>query len=73
LITSFRWSSHWSQARQIEPPSSAGVGPADGRASVFSLAASSELLSLLGVAERLLAVTGDAVVLCPTYGETADR
>jgi hypothetical protein len=40
---------------------------------VFSLAASSELLSLLGVAERLLAVTGDAVVLCPTYGETADR
>jgi ArsR family transcriptional regulator, cadmium/lead-responsive transcriptional repressor len=45
----------------------------EGRASVFSLAASSELLNLLGAAERLLAVTGDAVVLCPTYGETANR
>jgi hypothetical protein len=27
------------------------------------------LLDLLASAERLLAATGDAVVLCPTYGE----
>ena len=28
-----------------------------------------ELLSLLGAAEQLLAATGNAVVLCPVYGE----
>jgi ArsR family transcriptional regulator len=28
-----------------------------------------ELLSVLGAAEQLLAATGDAVVLCPVYGE----
>lgn len=39
-----------------------------GRASMFSLARP-ELLDLLASAERLLAATGDAVVLCPTYGE----
>lgn len=39
-----------------------------GRASLFSLT-HPELLELLGVAERLLAATGDAVVLCPTYGD----
>jgi ArsR family transcriptional regulator, cadmium/lead-responsive transcriptional repressor len=39
-----------------------------GRASVFSLA-HPELLALLSAAETLLAATGDAVVLCPVYGE----
>lgn len=39
----------------------------EGRASVFSLARP-ELLDLLASAERLLAATGDAVSLCPTYG-----
>lgn len=41
---------------------------AQGRASVFSLARP-ELLELLSAAERVLAATGDAVTLCPTYGE----
>jgi DNA-binding transcriptional ArsR family regulator len=40
---------------------------ADGRASRYSLARP-ELLDLLVSAERLLNATGDAVVLCPTYG-----
>ena len=39
-----------------------------GRASMFSLTTRAELLELLGAAERLLALTGDAVDLCPTYG-----
>jgi DNA-binding transcriptional ArsR family regulator len=43
-----------------------------GRASLFSLARP-ELLDLLASAERLLAATGDAVVLCPNYGEAANR
>lgn len=43
----------------------------EGRASVFSLA-HPELLELLAAAESLLAATGDAVTLCPTYG-TRDR
>lgn len=42
-----------------------------GRASVFSLAVGEELLELLAAAERVLAVTGDAVDLCPTYGSRA--
>ena len=42
-----------------------------GRASLFSLAARPELLDLLSAAERLLAATGDQVVLCPVYGEAA--
>lgn len=37
-----------------------------GRASVYSLAVGEELRALLSSAERLLAVTGDAVGLCPT-------
>ena len=41
-----------------------------GRASVFTLARP-ELLALLSAAETLLAATGDAVVLCPVYGEEA--
>jgi hypothetical protein len=32
-----------------------------------------ELLTLLSAAEELLAATGDAVVLCPTYGAAASR
>lgn len=38
-----------------------------GRASMFSLS-QPELMNLLASAERLLAATGDAVVLCPVYG-----
>ena len=44
-----------------------------GRASLWSLGHPTELLALLTAAERLLAGTGDAVTLCPTYGEAADR
>lgn len=39
-----------------------------GRASVFSLTARPELMELLAAAERLLAATGDRVVLCPRTG-----
>ena len=42
-----------------------------GRASMFSLAAGPELMAVFGAAERLLAVTGDAVELCPRYGRHA--
>ncbi|HEV7212545.1 MAG TPA: metalloregulator ArsR/SmtB family transcription factor [Blastococcus sp.] len=44
-----------------------------GRASMWSLTTAPELLDVLAAAERLLAVTGDAVALCPTYGEAAHR
>lgn len=44
-----------------------------GRASLWSLNHSADLLELLAAAERLLAATGDAVALCPTYGEAAPR
>ena len=44
-----------------------------GRASMWSLATAPELVDLLAAAERLLAATGDAVALCPTYGEAADK
>ena len=40
-----------------------------GRASVFSLNHNEALLELFVSAERLLAATGDAVVLCPRYGQ----
>ena len=43
-----------------------------GRASMYSLAVSQELMDLLSTAERLLAATGDAVTLCPTYGHRPD-
>lgn len=43
---------------------------AQGRASVFSLS-HPELLDVLSAAEALLALTGDAVTLCPTYGRAA--
>ncbi|HEX8510289.1 MAG TPA: metalloregulator ArsR/SmtB family transcription factor [Propionibacteriaceae bacterium] len=39
-----------------------------GRSSMYSLAVSAELMDLLSAAERLLAVTGAAVTLCPTSG-----
>ncbi|MCZ2836906.1 ArsR/SmtB family transcription factor [Modestobacter sp. VKM Ac-2985] len=41
-----------------------------GRASMWSLTTAPELLALLAAAEGLLAATGDAVALCPTYGES---
>jgi ArsR family transcriptional regulator, cadmium/lead-responsive transcriptional repressor len=44
-----------------------------GRASMWSLNHSAELLAVLGAAERLLSATGDAVALCPTYGEKANQ
>lgn len=44
----------------------------EGRASRFSLA-HPELLALLSAAEKLLGATGDAVVLCPTYGAGGPR
>lgn len=43
---------------------------AQGRASIYSLAHPDATLELLAAAERLLALTGDAVTLCPTYGAT---
>lgn len=39
-----------------------------GRASVYSLAVANEVRAVLEAAERLLAATGDAVALCPSYG-----
>jgi ArsR family transcriptional regulator, cadmium/lead-responsive transcriptional repressor len=40
-----------------------------GRASVFSLTHPDAVLKVFAAAEELLAATGDAVVLCPTYGD----
>ena len=45
---------------------------AQGRASLYSLA-KPELLTLFAAAERVLAATGDAVMLCPTSGEKRVR
>jgi ArsR family transcriptional regulator, cadmium/lead-responsive transcriptional repressor len=42
-----------------------------GRASVFSLTQPEAVRRLLRSAEELLALTGDAVVLCPVYGVEA--
>ncbi|MGY1692735.1 ArsR/SmtB family transcription factor [Geodermatophilus sp. SYSU D01105] len=44
-----------------------------GRASMWSLAHTAPLLDVLSAAEQLLAATGDAVALCPVYGEAAGR
>jgi DNA-binding transcriptional ArsR family regulator len=44
---------------------------AEGRASYYSLAHPDATRALLTAAERLLELTGDAVVLCPRYGATA--
>jgi ArsR family transcriptional regulator, cadmium/lead-responsive transcriptional repressor len=43
-----------------------------GRASLFSLTHPEAVHRLLGAAEELLALTGDAVVLCPVYGVEAN-
>lgn len=40
----------------------------EGRASMWSLNHADTVVDLLAAAERLLALTGDAVTLCPTYG-----
>lgn len=45
-------------------------GRPEGRQTFYSLARP-ELLALLAVAENLLAATGYAVALCPTYGRAA--
>lgn len=44
-----------------------------GRASVFSLAHPDAVLKVFAAAEELLALTGEAVVLCPTYGRAGAR
>jgi DNA-binding transcriptional ArsR family regulator len=41
---------------------------AQGRASVYALAHPDATLELLTAAEKLLGLTGDAVVLCPRFG-----
>ncbi|MER7071932.1 metalloregulator ArsR/SmtB family transcription factor [Terrabacter sp. NPDC000476] len=43
---------------------------AQGRASVYALAHPEATLALLGAAERLLGLAGDAVTLCPQHGKT---
>lgn len=43
-----------------------------GRSSVFSLTHPEAVLKVFAAAEELLAATGDAVVLCPVYGEEAN-
>jgi hypothetical protein len=40
---------------------------------VFSVTHPEAVLKVFAAAEELLAATGDAVVLCPTYGEDASR
>lgn len=46
------------------------VSRPQGRASMFSLTHPDEVLALLQAAEALLALTGEAVALCPRYGST---
>ena len=40
----------------------------EGRASMWSLNHTDTVIELLSAAERLLALTGDAVALCPNFG-----
>jgi ArsR family transcriptional regulator, cadmium/lead-responsive transcriptional repressor len=40
----------------------------EGRASMWSLNHTDTVMELLSATERLLALTGDAVTLCPNYG-----
>lgn len=40
----------------------------EGRASMWSLNHTDTVMKLLSAAERLLALTGDAVTLCPNFG-----
>ena len=42
-----------------------------GRASLFSLTHETEIRAVLAAAEQLLTATGDAVTLCPRYGQQA--
>lgn len=42
----------------------------EGRASMWSLNHQQTVMDLLASAERLLALTGDAVALCPNFGST---
>lgn len=44
------------------------VSRPEGRASMWSLNHIDTVVDLLAAAERLLALTGDAVTLCPNYG-----
>lgn len=44
-----------------------------GRSSMFSVTHPQAVLRVFVAAEELLAATGDAVVLCPTYGEEPPR
>ena len=44
-----------------------------GRASLFSLAHPEAMTEVFAAAERLLGLTGDAVVLCPVHGVEATR
>jgi DNA-binding transcriptional ArsR family regulator len=44
-----------------------------GRSSMFSLTHPDSVLKVFAGAEELLAATGDAVTLCPVYGEGAAR
>lgn len=43
----------------------------EGRASVYSLKHPDALVELLSAAEKMLALTGDAVTLCPIHGTAA--
>lgn len=43
-----------------------------GRASMFRLTHPDATMRLLAAAEELLGLTGDAVVLCPVYGNASD-
>ena len=47
------------------------VGRPEGRQMFYSLA-HAELMELLSAAEQLLALTGEAVELCPNYGTSTD-
>ena len=40
----------------------------EGRASMWSLSHTEAVIEVLSAAERLLALTGDAVTLCPNFG-----
>jgi DNA-binding transcriptional ArsR family regulator len=45
----------------------------EGRASMFRLTETDAVMELLAAAEHLLALTGDAVTLCPTSGVRTGR
>jgi DNA-binding transcriptional ArsR family regulator len=42
-----------------------------GRSSMFTLTHPEPVLAVFAAAEQLLSATGDAVVLCPVYGDDA--